>query len=131
MRLKVLPLPHPAEFIGEIYDMEQEYHIPVRPRYNRPGLYIWGEQSWVELPDGRAFVWSSGQAKLELETLEVYNSYNQKQIDAIREAIAQRIASKKQHRIAYVYNHALCLQNIGREHMKRSLRRKRFERCNP
>lgn len=105
--------------------MQLDYYVPVRPRYNRPGLYIWGEQSWVELPDGRAFVWSADQAKLELETLEVYNSYNQRQIAAISEAIAQRVASKEQRRIAYIYNHAICLQNITREHARRFLRRKR------
>lgn len=110
--------------------LEGGRYLAVTAKVQRPGLYLLsnasGTECWFELEDGRAFTYR--QCDFEY-TLELLNSekINARQAAALREIVAQRLATKEQRALLTRYDENLELTIIGRNARRSMLRLRAFK----
>jgi hypothetical protein len=116
MKLKVLPpdwwmfadqYPHWCEV-----DLEQQYpSMPVV--FDRPGKYLRDGVCWCETDDHRAFVYDLEMFRWELDTFNA-SELNHKQVAALQAMVSERMATRKQALLLYMYRHHQDLLEIKR-----------------
>ena len=116
-RYKILPLEYwmtSDRFFEE--EVESGCRVETFVIFNRAGLYYdrLYDICWFELPDGRAFVYNTNQFKYELNSLRVWQKYNSTQIQALKEVIKQRVATKTQKEDVLAYSETEYCRSVRR-----------------
>lgn len=109
--LKVLPLERWMTYPDWLLDSTLKNYEAIEPILRRPGVYLqravltgkWGEcrtlwsakRAWFELLDGRAFLMKSRDVEYELALADA-SRLNARQVAALKEVIAQRLATRQQ-----------------------------------
>jgi len=126
MQLKVLPLEPWMLRETTLADcLESDRYAPVPVRFNRPGVYAEGEQSWFELGDGRAYAYEFATFLHSLKLLEAARLDTQ-QVHALRAIVAARLATRGQRELLHSYDDAMMARRVHRntrKYLMRSLKR--------
>ena len=116
MKLKVLP-PDWWMFVAQYSEwfeenLDQQYAaMPVV--FDRPGKYLRDGVCWCETDDHRAFVYDIVMFRWELNTFNA-SELNYKQVAALQAVVSQKLATKKQAQLLYMYRHHQELREIRR-----------------
>jgi len=114
--LKVLPLEGWMLYTDEedIKELNLKEAVPI---FKRPGYYLFNNFCWFELPSGKAYNYDVATFKFELSLYEV-SKYNNKQIEALKEIINQKLATKKQKELYYLIRHYYQSKDVERSAMR-------------
>ena len=93
--IKVLPLSH----------WTQGGHLLTTPKFFRPGLYLHGNECWMELPDGIAVTCSRGAFLFELR-MHHAGELNHRQAAALEAIVEARLATREQKKMLTDYQEA-------------------------
>ena len=77
--------------VGQLYK-------PTESIFNRPGLYLHGNECWFELADGRACTYPIDSFRRELELLNVQH-LNHRQIHALEQIVENKLSTSHQRRL--------------------------------
>lgn len=122
MKLKVLELEpwmendiHPDWRCGDKL-LGSDRYPEVRPVFNRPGVYLLGKQSWIEI-EGKAYANDPEQFRFELRW-KLALEYTEQEYQALRAITKTKLATEKQHRIYYDIVCARECRDVGRRSRK-------------
>jgi len=120
--VKVLPLEYWMKVEWTLEDcLEGGRYTAVIPKFNRAGIYLKREKEktecWFELGDGRAFSYPVDQFEYEMSLLDV-ERINHRQAAALKEIVAQRLATKEQAELLRTYDAKQELNGLVRNTMR-------------
>ena len=95
-------------------ELLEKSYVPVPPAIGIPGIYLQRKICWFELKDGRAFKFEEEMFRYKLGLL-VAQELNDRQANALRQVVDQRLATKKQRNLLYAWENARDLRKTGRQ----------------
>ena len=87
-------------------------YLSIDPVFKRNGKYAKGDKAWFEV-DGKAWTYSIKMFQWEIATLEA-ERLNARQVSALKAVCENKLATKQQAQLLYMYNHAQELREIRR-----------------
>lgn len=94
----------------------RDYYTECTPVFERDGIYMTPDYCWIE-SGGKAYWYRREDVIFRLNMLNA-SEYNEAQINALREAIRQKVASKEQKELVHYYDCWRGCINTYRESMK-------------
>ena len=114
MRIKVLPLEYWMLWDDALEDCLESGRYPAAlPLFYRPGIYLEGTACWFELADGNAFCYPRETFMHTLARLEA-ERLNARQVAALADIVAQRLATKQQRELLQMCRHVADLRETSR-----------------
>lgn len=89
---------------GRRKDRQFEACFEIEPVIGKPGFYLLGDKCWFESSNGRAFSYNKTVFLRTLNSLNVTQKYNQKQIRAMEQCIFEGVSAGWQREIVYIWN---------------------------
>ena len=89
---------------------------PVPPKFNRVGIYYDKPDCWFEI-NCKAYSYPVREFEYTLSLHEVAR-LNNRQAEALKEAIVQKVATKEQRALYYRYCDAMAIRETGRNASK-------------
>lgn len=111
-KLKVLPLEPYMEYCAHAELPESLHETCIT--FNRPGIYLRGEECWYETPQGRAFTYDPAQFRHTLSLLDA-ERLNLRQVAALTEFCNQGLANKDQWKLYHLCNNVIELRITARQ----------------
>lgn len=110
--LLVLPLEYWMEsddLFDDLFDRLEQ----INPIFNRPGYYYKRKENicWFENSEGKAFKYNIEEFKYTISLYDV-EKYNNKQYNALKLIIEQKLATKEQKRLFYLITEVFNLKQI-------------------
>ena len=122
-RLKVLQLDGwmSSEFLRtDSIELDPTNYRKIEPIMQRDGVYLATDGSlelescWFEV-NGEAYTYPAEQFRYTLDILDTWQRYNHRQIDALKQIINQKLATKQQRILWWRWRDAQKIRQSGRE----------------
>lgn len=85
-----------------VFEETVKQYEPFKRIFGKPGIYLYGDKCWFELPNGKSYLYSKEIFEYVLKMEEV-KKLNQYQIEALRNIVKQKLATKEQRNLLYHY----------------------------
>lgn len=89
--------------------------------FGRPGIYLHGVKCWFETANGSAYTYAIGKFIQDLKLLET-DSINQRQFNALKGIVEQKLSTPKQRELYYYCQLATDLRKVERNVRKHTLK---------
>lgn len=99
---------------GRCKDRQFDNCFEIKPVIGKPGFYLFGDKCWFENSNDKAFSFDKAKHVFlcTLNSLNIEQKYNQKQIKAMKQCIIEGVAASWQIEVVYIWNRKLKLNRI-------------------